>query len=557
MDQQTMEVQDSSIQTQPLVTVYCTKNEIVAKIPYNLSQSFKDHVVAKRFNRSHKTWHFPLSCFAAYYLHRIYGDAIQDKSENPTFLKLANAYQQSLLAKQGQYSEIPNLQTTPWDHQNRAYSFAKYLTGAALICGMGTGKTLMALGIIQSRAHKCNMVVCPKNVLSVWPDQIIEHATDSFVIANTDSKKTIAKRVEDVKRLYNFAWAKNRPFIMLTNYEAFWREKMAEFIKSVWWDNIIYDEIQHLKDPKGKAAKFSHELLDYSTYRLGLTGTFIPNNPTDVFSQCKALDSSVLGNSFFRFKNQYCEMGGFAGKEIVNYKNQEELHDKIESLGIQISSDVLDLPEEVHSYRNCELNKDTKRTYDELSNEFYSEIDQGEITVANAMVKLLKLQQLTSGHLKTDNDDVIDYGYEKYNLLVEMFQEIPKDEPVVVFARFIRDLKNIRQAAEKTGRSSCEMSGRSNDLQDFKNGDYNVMATQIQSGGEGIDLSRACYCIYYSIGHSLGQYQQSLRRINRPGQTRPVFYYYLIAKDTVDERVYSALRNKQDVVEYIMNMQKE
>ena len=83
-------------------------------------------------------------------------------------------------------------------------------------------------------------------------------------------------------------------------------------------------------------------------------------------------------------------------------------------------------------------------------------------------------------------------------------------------------------------------------------GEATVLAVQIQSGGEGIDLTRAAYCAYYSIGHSLGDYDQSLARIHRPGQTRPVVYYHLTASATVDVAVYDALDKKRNVIDAVL-----
>ena len=80
-----------------------------------------------------------------------------------------------------------------------------------------------------------------------------------------------------------------------------------------------------------------------------------------------------------------------------------------------------------------------------------------------------------------------------------------------------------------------------------------MVAVQVRAGEAGIDLSRACYCIYYSLGFSLGDYHQSRRRVNRPGQTRSVRYYHLVANNTVDERVYRLLRNKQNVVQALID----
>ena len=78
------------------------------------------------------------------------------------------------------------------------------------------------------------------------------------------------------------------------------------------------------------------------------------------------------------------------------------------------------------------------------------------------------------------------------------------------------------------------------------------MGVQIQAGGVGIDLTQASIAIYFSVGFSLGDYLQSLARLHRPGQRHPVTFYHLIATGTVDEKVFKALQDRQEVVANIL-----
>ena len=87
--------------------------------------------------------------------------------------------------------------------------------------------------------------------------------------------------------------------------------------------------------------------------------------------------------------------------------------------------------------------------------------------------------------------------------------------------------------------------------------DVQVMGVQIQSGGVGIDLTRAHIAIYYSMGYSLGDYVQSLARLHRPGQDHPVAFFHLVASNTVDQQVYSALQSRQNVVAEILEIDPE
>ena len=186
---------------------------------------------------------------------------------------------------------------------------------------------------------------------------------------------------------------------------------------------------------------------------------------------------------------------------------------------------------------------------------------------------------------------------QKGRTLAELLDDLPPSEPVVVFCRFRHDLDVIRDVVKRSGRMSFELSGRYNELAGWQQGadplyicnkcsnrdllpyvgpttpcnmappekpDYcpgtmkvqtsagDVLAVQIQAGGVGIDLSRAAYCVYFSMGYNLGDYLQSLARLDRPGQTRSVTYIHLVARDTIDEKVYAALQNRQDVIEAII-----
>ena len=79
-----------------------------------------------------------------------------------------------------------------------------------------------------------------------------------------------------------------------------------------------------------------------------------------------------------------------------------------------------------------------------------------------------------------------------------------------------------------------------------------MLAVQIQAGGLGLDLTAARYCVYYSLGFSLGDYLQSIARLHRPGQKGLVDYIHLVAAASVDEIIVDALEAKEDVINRIL-----
>ncbi len=249
-------------------------------------------------------------------------------------------------------------------------------------------------------------------------------------------------------------------------------------------------------------------------------------------------------------------MGGYQNHQVVGYNNLDELNRKFYSVTFACGKDVLDLPPEVHITYNCHLGSEARKVYRSLERDLIAEVQSGEVTAANALVKLLRLQQITGGYVRTDDGQEIQIDSAKMNLLRDVLEDIAPDEPVVVFCRFHRDLDAVNRVADEAGRRSLELSGRIDDLKRWQAGEAPVLAVQIDSGGVGVDLTRARYSIYYSLGFSLGSYEQSLARIHRPGQTRPVEYIHLLAAGTVDEKVMAALAQRSDVVNSVLQQMK-
>jgi SNF2 family DNA or RNA helicase len=183
-----------------------------------------------------------------------------------------------------------------------------------------------------------------------------------------------------------------------------------------------------------------------------------------------------------------------------------------------------------------------------MATNLIAEFEGNELTAANALVKVVRLMQITSGVIRDAEKVAHRIGSEKIKLFADILEDIDPAEPTVVFCRFTADIEAVRKAAEKLGRTTSELSGKRNDLKAWQAGETNTLVVQIKAGKEGVDFTRARYCFYYSMTHSLGEYEQSLRRNHRPGQERAVFFIHLVAEDTVDEDIYAGLEKKKRIV---------
>jgi SNF2 family DNA or RNA helicase len=418
----------------------------------------------------------------------------------------------------------------PWAHQSSAAAWIAERVAAMLAAGMGTGKTFTALLALDAMR---------------LPMETVNISTGSA-----------RKRAETLKAALSTASGKT--LVVLVNYESVWRSELAPVIESVKWHAIVLDESHRIKAPRGTASRYLARLAakQPAAKRLCLTGTPMPHSPLDLFGQFRFLDASVFGTSFVAMRARYAECDIRFPSMVKAWKNQDELTAKLDAHSWRVTADeVLDLPEAIHETLNVELSPKVQRFYRSLESEMVAEIDAGTVTAANALTKLLRMQQATGGYCRVDGGTApvaIDGVPSKRLTLQDRLEDLHAMEPVVVFCRFRSDLDDVAAAARELGREYAEVSGERKDLERWQQGDAAILGVQMQSGGVGIDCSRAAYAFYYSLGFSLGDYEQSLARLRRPGQTRCVRYYHLVCKGTVDEQVYAALRERRNVVESVL-----
>ncbi len=297
---------------------------------------------------------------------------------------------------------------------------------------------------------------------------------------------------------------------------------------------------------------FFKRLRTRAAHRIGLTGTPMPHGPMDIYAPFRFLDITIFGPSFGAFRTKYAVMGGYQRKQITGFQKLDELERLMGRITFRVGKEVLDLPPATEVTYMCELDGEARRIYRDLEKDLVAQVRDGIVTAANAMVKLLRLQQVVNGVVKTDSGVEQRIDSAKLKLLADTLEDIGKDEPVVVFCRFHADLDGVHEAAQALGFSTLELSGRRDELKQWQDGAAQVLAVQISAGGIGVDLTRARYSIYYSLSFSLGEYDQSLARIHRPGQTRPVEHIHLLARNTVDVKIMRALEKRAEIVESIL-----
>lgn len=446
------------------------------------------------------------------------------------------------------------LKTVPWKHQPGAIEFGMNCPSPYFNMGMGTGKSLCTLGTIGKNAHHKTLVLCPNAVVGVWPREVRLHTHEGQyqVLALDDTFKSVAKKLEAADR---FLKTTHSPLIVAVNYESGRTEKFSDWATSRKWDCVVCDEAHRIKSPSGPTTRFASN-LDCGQ-PIALSGTMQPHDPLDLWGQFRFLEPALLESSFIAFKKRYAIEGKF--NEVVRWVNLEDLHQRIKPLVYRVDSEVLDLPPSTHQQFRFHLSHKVSKLYRELRKELFARIGAGVVTADNVLVRGLRLQQLTSGFFYdevTEQEIALD-EQPKIDALLDWQDAIEQGDRFVVFTRFKRDVETVCRALQKArpelriGR----LTGSQNDLTRDATFDprFDCYVVNIASGGVGVDLTLANHALYYSVSWNASDYEQSLARLRRPGQTKSCHFAHCIAADTIDEEIYEAFQECRDLAAIVID----
>lgn len=441
-----------------------------------------------------------------------------------------------------------------YEHQQRAVAFLAERDGkAGLFLEARTGKTRVALAYLLSRAERI-LVVGRINFIEVWSREAtaLGSATPLFIGAG----RSVTAQAGVLRSAGGGVFA--------TNYEAYWREPLRSAILKWQPDAVVLDEAHGIKHAGSRQSRFAHLLADrpFVRYRLALTGTPITNGLQDAYSLYRFIDPSVFGRRWIDFERRYIVRGGYEMREIKGYRNEAEAQRLIAATSYRVlRSACFDLPPTQNTVVPIDLSLSSRRVYADLKRHSIAQLAEAKGTVVAriALTAILRLQQLTSGHCTTEEGHVVDIGDEKLSACEELVDDLlAGGEKVVVFCRFRRDYQRVTARLNQHGvdaltgetppkaRRRLLPGGR----WEAKNP---IIVCQIDVGSLGIDLSAASAAVFYSTGFKLDSFEQAKDRLQGLAQTKQVGYYYLVAKQTVDEKVYAALAAKQRVADFLVD----
>jgi len=466
--------------------------------------------------------------------------------------------------------------TVPYAHQITALEKSWDKENYAYFMEMGTGKSKVLIdnmSMLYDHGHINGvLILAPKGVYRNWqrqeiPTHLPNHIED-FTVAWTPTPNKVEKEmlesiIKDPKDL--------TLDIFLMNIEALHTPKGSRFAERFLNGHramIVIDESTTIKNPKAIRTKNALKLSTLAKYRRILTGSPVTRDPIDLFSQCEFLDPAILGHaSYYSFKNRYTvqvrtNVGTHVFNKVVGYKNLGELSGLLNAHSYRVlKEDCLDLPEKIYTKRQVDLTPEQKKAYKEMKDYALTLFEDGSVlTASTVMTQLLRLHQISCGHLIMEDGETKIFKNNRITELMDILEEV--DGKAIIWANYRQDIRTIyNNIAKKYGPDTVATyygdtpDGERQDIvqrfQDPKSPLRYFVGNQ-QTAGYGLTLTAASTVVYYSNNYDLEKRIQSEDRAHRIGQKSNVTYIDLIAEKTVDERIVKALRNKINIASTVL-----
>ncbi len=446
-----------------------------------------------------------------------------------------------------------NVQATLRPYQEEGYRWLNFLDefgwGGCLADDMGLGKTLQMLTFLQDQKNKRpksqHLVVLPKTLVFNWLAEGAKFCPELRMHVHTGPGR--AKSAE------GFAGAD----IILTTYGAVRYD--IDWLHKVLFDYVVLDESQAIKNPGSQIAQ-AVKLLQ-ARNRLVMTGTPVENNTFDLYSQFDFLNPGFLGSQEF-FRETYANPIDRQGDK----NRAAELRRMIYPFLLKRTKEEVakDLPDKTETILYCEMGKAQRRVY-EAFRDRYRDLIEGKLATEGAdksafliLEGLLKLRQICDSPalIKTDED----YGHESAKLdeLLREIEENASNHKIVVFSQFIGMLDLVRQRLDRDRVPYEYLDGQTQDraarVTNFQgNENCRVFLMSLKAGGVGLNLTEADYVYLIDPWWNPAVEQQAIDRVHRIGQTKRVFAYRMICKDTVEEKILTLQDRKRELASELIS----
>jgi SNF2 family DNA or RNA helicase len=295
----------------------------------------------------------------------------------------------------------------------------------------------------------------------------------------------------------------------------------------------------------------------------------MPHSPTAVFGQWRFLepyafgdpqpDGSVRQATFEGFKRRYVIMGGFLGREVLGYRNLDEMQTIMaKNAAVARKEDALDLPRDQDTVVHVNLSPAEKKAYAEMKGQLAAMLAPGvQATVPNKLAQLMRLRQITAGHVPDDQGIVRTIGNSKVATISSIAHDtLAGEKRIVVFASFTHEINELCRSLERSGTEVLRITGgtpgadRIAIRKRFGSDDPArlILVAQIKTISLAVnELVTASNAIFASLSQQRDDIVQARDRLNRIGQTKPTTFWFANAPGTVDDIIYQSYVDRSNL----------
>ena len=468
--------------------------------------------------------------------------------------------------------------TKPYKHQMEGVIYGLEHESFLLGDDQGLGKTKEIIDIAMCRKQtdglKHCLIICGINGNKYnWADEVKIHSReDSWILGTRFTKRPPIKmiegstkdKMEDLNNIpHQFFWITNIETLRGGSFKekqgkrTVMRFPIAEKIQELCDKGIIgmiaFDEAHKAKNPDSQQGKALLS-IDCKGPKIPMSGTFVLNNPLDLYLPLKWAGFET--HSFYAYKQHYCTMGGFGGKEIVGYKNLDELRSMVSKVMLRrVKGDVLDLPPKVHTIEWVDAYPEQKALYKDVRDQVRDNIDKVKVH-PDPLSEMLRLRQVTGYPGILSSTVTKSAKMDRMEELVE--EEVLVGGKAIIFSNWSEMTNVIRNKLKKynpayiTGEVGSVQRMEEKDR--FQNDpDCKVMIGTIGALGTGFTLTAAQLVIFVDEPWNRGIKDQAEDRAHRIGTRGTVRIVTILTRDTVDEGVYNLVQKKGKMADLLVD----
>ncbi|WP_165695572.1 DEAD/DEAH box helicase [Streptococcus agalactiae] len=432
------------------------------------------------------------------------------------------------------------------DYQEVTKDFIIRTPYAAVILDMGMGKTATTLSAINElmfdryEVSKV-LVIAPLRVANtVWSDEIeqweeLRHLRYAKIVGTPKQRRAALEQDADI-------------YIVNREILPWLVQQCSPYFK---WDMVVIDELSSFKSWQSKRFKAFMAMRPYMKRVVGLTGTPSSNGLMDLFAEFKVIDSGErLGRFIGEYCSRYFDEGRRNGNIVYEYIPMDyaecQIYDKIDDITISMKAmDYLDMPELISTKKVVHLTDKETDNYKRFKKDYVlSDLEDGEVTAANAASLSNKLVQMANGAVYSDDHQVVSLHDQKLDTLEDII-EAANGEPVLVAYWFKHDLQRIEERLAKLKVQGTVLKTEQ-DIREWNKGNIRVGLLHPASAGHGLNLQKGGHhLVWFGLTWSLELYQQTNARLWRQGQqAETVVIQHIVTEGTIDEEILKALENK-------------